>query len=221
VSGYQTTGRLPVRRTLLGAALMLILIAPDSPAQTSRVINTLRTNQQELKRYDWRSRVGGAAVASAASETDSRWLFRVHADASGRRVRTLVDTEQSAVAPNTELIQWIESYTQMPAERIQVAFALAAASEENGTDDPRLHIRLQDVLQPGDSIDVWLDPETFRPRKFEIVTSLDDQELVATAEFTDLPDGPTYAARTIVTSGSDSLERLLEIDNFDFVARRK
>jgi hypothetical protein len=90
----------------------------------------------------------------------------------------------------------------------------AKATLDTNAQEPLLRLESTDVLQPGDSMIVWLDANTRRQRRVEINSSFDGKPVRIVTEFRDLPNGPTYVARSVVDYPHDELT--LTMENFDY-----
>ena len=170
-------------------------------------------------------------------------------DTSDSPLSRRIDTNDEEVAETdsdlpVDLLRRVESYTHMQPGRAQAVYSRAVPVDEsdpNSTepdevtskdDAPiadgseqaeirpdRRHFRIEDALSPGDQLDLWIDRETHHLRRLVILTLLDEIPVNITTEFTDLPDGPTYAARTIVETTSDELPLLFMTESFDFARK--
>ena len=90
----------------------------------------------------------------------------------------------------------------------------ARAALETNASQPLLRLESANILQPGDSMIVWLDANTRRQRRIEINTSFEAQPVRIVTEFRDLPNGPTYLARSVVDYPHKELT--LTVENFDY-----
>jgi hypothetical protein len=77
-----------------------------------------------------------------------------------------------------------------------------------------VRIEGRDVLQPGDSMTVFLDAVSRKQRRIEIQTSLDQRPVRIVSEFQDLTQGPTYMARSQVSYDGSSI--VIVTENFDY-----
>jgi hypothetical protein len=89
----------------------------------------------------------------------------------------------------------------------------ATVTVETKTPQPLLRLQATGVLQPGDSMSVWIDANTHRQHRIEISSSYDAKPVRIVSEFRDLPNGPTYMARSVVDYPHEELT--LTVENFD------
>ena len=61
---------------------------------------------------------------------------------------------------------------------------------------------------------IWLDANTRRQRRVEINSTFDEKPVRIVTEFRDLPNGPTYMARSVVDYPREELT--LTMENFDY-----
>ena len=75
------------------------------------------------------------------------------------------------------------------------------------------------MLQPGDSMTVWVDAATRKQRRVEIQTTLDRKAVRIVSEFQLLPNGLAYMARSVVDYQGQELTVITE--NFDYLREQK
>jgi hypothetical protein len=90
----------------------------------------------------------------------------------------------------------------------------ASITQELTARQKLVRIEGRDVLQPGDSMSIFLDAVSRQQRRVEIQTSLEGKLVRIVSEFQDLPQGPTFMARSQVSYGSNSIVIITE--NFDY-----
>jgi hypothetical protein len=90
----------------------------------------------------------------------------------------------------------------------------AKVTLETNSPQPLLRLEAANVLQSGDSMVVWVDANTRRQRRIEINSSFDAKPVRIVTEFKDIPDGPTYMARSIVDYPHEELT--LTMENFGY-----
>ena len=105
------------------------------------------------------------------------------------------------------------SYGELPPAKMQEFRGRATATLETNAPQPLLRLEASDVLQPNDSMTVWVDANTRRQRRIEINSSYDAKAVRIVSEFRDLPGGPTYMARSVVDYPHEELT--LTVENFD------
>ena len=70
------------------------------------------------------------------------------------------------------------------------------------------------ILQPGDSMTLWVDAVTRKQRRVEIHTTLDRKPVRIVSEFQDLPGGPTHMSRSVIDYPGEEITLITE--NFDY-----
>ena len=96
-------------------------------------------------------------------------------------------------------------------------FARAGEWRGQGATEGVTRVQARGVVRRGDSMDIWVDSRTRRLRKVEIRTSLDGEFVNVVTEFRDLEGGPTYPARTLVTTETRDKPLIIQTDNFDYL----
>jgi hypothetical protein len=113
------------------------------------------------------------------------------------------------------LQRFAKSYGELPPAKMQEFMKTANATLETNTAQPLLRLEsTTNILQPGDSMIVWLDANTRRQRRVEINSTFDEKPVRIVTEFRDLPNGPTYVARSVVDYPREELT--LTMENFDY-----
>ena len=107
--------------------------------------------------------------------------------------------------------QLVASYGQMPPEKTQAFAASATKGRGEGEMQGTAQIQGRDVLQPGDSMTIWIDPATQMMRRVEIKTVYDKKPATLIADYRAVPNGPTYMARAVLTYPEKNVE--LTVDN--------
>ena len=206
--------------TLLSLAIVLGVWAVANGQQDQ--------NALALRQYTWKSQT----QIRKEGEVKATKLYSSRYAADGTVVQLLLE-EESARLPKfgirgvvarkkkeeaQKLIEALQalakSYGELPPAKMQEFMKSARASLETNAPQPLLRLESANVLQPGDSMIVWVDANTRRQRRIEINTSLDTKPVRIVTEFTDLPHGPTYISRSVVDYPHDELT--LTVENFDY-----
>ena len=185
-------------------------------------------NALALRQYTWKSQT----QVRKEGELKATKLYSSRYAADGTVVQLLLE-EDSAKLPKfgirgmvakkkkheaQELIEALQalakSYGELPPAKMQAFMTSAPASLETNAPQPLLRLESGGVLQPGDSMIVWVDANTRRKRRIEIYTSFDAKPVRIVTEFRDLPQGPTYMARSVVDYPHEELT--LTVENFDY-----
>ena len=209
--------------TLISAGLVLCACSIAYGQQ-----DAMKQNALALRQYTWKSQT----QIRKEGEVKATKLFSNRYAADGTVVQLLLE-EESAKLPKfgirgavakkkkeeaQELIEALQqlakSYGELPPAKMQVFMTSARASLETNAPQPLLRLESANVLQPGDSMIVWLDANTRRQRRIEINTSFDAKPVRIVTDFTDLPHGPTYMSRSVVDYPREELT--LTVENFDY-----
>ena len=185
-------------------------------------------NALALRQYTWKSQT----QIRKEGELKATKLYSSRYAADGTVVQLLLE-EESAKLPKfgirgmvakkkkqeaQELIEALQklakSYGELPPAKMQEFMTSARATLETNAPQPLLRLESGGVLQPGDSMIVWLDENTTRQRRIEINTSFEAKPVRIVTEFKDLPHGPTYLARSVVDYPHEELT--LTIEDFDY-----
>src|SRR6185295_5705506 len=179
------------KTTMRKIAGLLTLLCSWSMAhgqqQEQKLAHAMKQNQVALQQYTWKSQT----QIRKDGEIKGTKLFSSRYGANGEVVQLLIE-EQSAKLPKfgirgmvakkkkeeaTKLIEALQrlakSYGELPPAKMQEFMKTAKVSRETNTPQPLLRLAAANVLQPGDSMVVWLDANTRRQRRIEINSSLD------------------------------------------------
>ena len=180
---------------------------------------------QALREYTWKSRT----EIVKDGEVKSTKLFQTRYAADGTLDQELL-AESSPKLPKIglrgmiakkkkeESVKLVEAlgqlakaYGNLPQAKMQEIMTRATKKmEATGL----LRLEAAGVLQPGDSMIVWIDPSTRRQRRVEVQTSHDAKPVRIVSEFQDLGNGPNYMARSVIDYPSEELSVVTE--NFEY-----
>ena len=212
---------------VIGLAIMLCTWTIAN-AQDQKFALAAKQNALALQQYTWKSQT----QIRKDGEVKATKLFSSRYAPDGSVVQLLLQ-EESAKLPKfgirgmvakkkkadaQELIEGLQrlakSYGELPPAKMQEFMKTAKATLETNGAEPLLRLESTDVLQPGDSMIVWVDANTRRQRRVEINSSFDEKPVRIVTEFRDLPNGPTYMARSVVDCPREELT--LTMENFDY-----
>jgi hypothetical protein len=223
-----------MRATLAMVALgSAFVLAQDRPSFGE----SQKANAQALRPYSWKSRT----EIKLKGESKSVKLEQVRYDAAGKLQKTLLSAPpQAAPAPAqrgrgggrvkqqivenkkeefgelmTGLAQLVASYGHLPPDKLQAFKATATKQAGEGALQGTAQIHGANVLEPGDSVTIWIDPPTQMMRRVEIDTIYDKKPAKLLADYKRVPNGPTYMARAVLTYPEKHVE--LTVDNFEYV----
>ena len=213
---------------LIGLAIMLCSATAAFGQQEQKFALAAKQNAMALQQYTWKSQT----QIRKDGEVKATKLYSSRYAADGTIVQLLLQ-EESAKLPKfgirgmvakkkkeeaQKLIEALQrlakSYGELPPDKMQEFMKTAEATLDTNGQQPLLRLESTDVLQPGDSMIVWLDANTRRQRRVEINTNFDGKPVRIVTEFSDLPNGPTYVARSIVDYPREELT--LTMENFDY-----
>lgn len=213
---------------IIGLALVLGSWATVFGQQDRQFAIAAKQNAEALHHYTWKSQT----QIRKEGEVKATKLFSSRYAADGTVVQLLID-EQSAKLPKfgirgmvakkkkeeaqkmiEALQQLAKSYGELPPAKMQEFMKTAKATLDTNAQQPLLRLESTGVLQAGDSMVIWLDANTRRQRRVEINSTFDAHPVRIITEFRDLPNGPTYLARSVVDYPSEEL--VLTMENFDY-----
>ncbi len=195
-----------------------------SAAQTVQVVQSRAQNAALLKQYAWNERVD---FLVKGEEKDLR-IDLVNVGPDGKLQRTVLN-DQAAPLPHgffrrkiaegekkdvekylKGLGQLLHQYT-LPTPGAVMNFLDAATPVPAGPG--QLMITGQGVVQPGDSLTVYIDATTRRTQRIVVSTSFEGNPVNLTATFATLPEGLTYPAFAEVVVPAKGYD--LTVQNFN------
>ena len=224
-----------LRAVVMLVALNVALVFGQGPPSFGE---SQKANAQALRQYSWKSRT----ELKLKGESKNVKLESVRYDVNGKLQKTPIEGPPAAAAPAPEgrggrgggrlkkkvienkkeefgemmqgLGQLVASYGQMPPEKTQAFAATATKGRGEGAMQGTAQIQGHDVLQPGDSMTIWIDPATQMMRRVEIKTVYDKKPATLVADYRAVPNGPTYMAHALLTYPEKNVE--LTVDNSDY-----
>jgi len=221
---------LKVRRSIqVGTAVLLLATAALPFQMDQQFAQAQQQNAMALRQYAWKSRT----EIQKGGETKNVQLAYMRYDLNGSVQKTPVSSTPQAQLPTRGIRGLIaqkkkenfmetmdglgalaRSYADLPPSAMQRFIASAMMAPEMSQQQKLFRIAGNNVLQPGDSMTIWVDAVTRKQRRVEIHTSLDRKPVTIVSEFQDLPAGPTYLARSIINYPSEELRVITE--NFEY-----
>jgi hypothetical protein len=219
-----------LRRALTFALPFLLVAAIGINAQIDKQIaRSQQENAAALRNYEWKSRM----EVQKDGETKKVRLALMRYDAGGNLQKTPISSTPEPDLPKFGLRKVVaqkkvqefkdklealgalaRSYSDLPPGRMQQFMTRASIRPELTAKENLIRIEGRDVLQPGDSMTVFLDAVSRKQRRVEIQTSLDQRPVRIVSEFQDLTQGPTYMARSQVSYDGTAI--VIVTDNFDY-----
>jgi hypothetical protein len=213
---------------IAGLAMLLSSWTMAQGQQDQKIAQALKQNNEALRQYTWKSQT----QIRKEGDVKNTKLFSNRYAVDGTLVQLLLD-EQSASVPKfgirgmvakkkkaeaKELIEALQtlakSYGELPPAKMQEFMTKATVRLETNSPQALLRMEAADVLQPGDSMVVWVDANTRRQRRIEIDATFDAKPVRMVTEFRDLPHGPTYMVRSVLDYPHDELT--LTVENFEY-----
>lgn len=221
----QTTTRL---KSSLAIVIVLFLVASVPAQQEMQLAQAMQQNARELRQYSWKSRT----EIRKDTELKKFQLHLMHYAADGTLQQSVID-ESSAKIPSRGIRGMIarkkkedfmetlnglgavaKSYSELSPAKMKQFIGNATINIENNSQPARIRIHGRDVLQPGDSITIWVDMAARRQRRMEINTTFENEIVRIVCDFQDLPEGPTYMSRSVIDYPNDGISVTKE--NFDY-----
>jgi hypothetical protein len=205
--------------------------------QPAQVAAAVKANAAALRAFSWQQRM----QIQVNGETKKVTLSQMNYDINGNLQKTLLSEQPSAdssqpssggrirgrikqkvVEKKTgefkEMMEGIaavvKSYTELPPEKLQAALKQAAFSEGQGDMGGSIQIKMSGVLQPGDSLTLWLDRDALLFRRVGIATSYEQKPVTVTANYAMLQSREVYMGQAIVNYPGKKV--VLEIDNLNY-----
>lgn len=220
-------------RYVFVVAVMSLTSAAAFGQMNNKLAQMQQENAAKLREYNWKSRT----EIRKGGETKIVHLNQMRFAIDGTLQQTQL-SERSPELPTSGLRGMIakkkreefakildglgalaKSYGNLPPEKMQRLMANATLAPEKNVQQNLIRIQGRDVLQPGDSMTIWVDVATRKQRKIEIQTMFETKPVRIVSEFRDLPNGPTYLARSVIEYTAQEL--VITTDNFEYERKRE
>lgn len=218
-----------MKRIIVGVAL-LWLAAVSMPGQTNDKMAEAAANAAALKQYQWKSRT----EIQKDGETKNVQVVLMQYDSNGQLQKTPVSGTPEPELPKFGLRKRIaqkklkefrervqdlgalaKSYSELTPEQMQRFMATASFTPQSMQHQKLVRIEGQNVLQPGDSMTMWINAISRKQRRIEIQTILDGKPVRIVLSFLDIPNGgPTYMSESHVNYNGGDVVIIME--NFDY-----
>jgi hypothetical protein len=194
-------------------------------AETVQVVQSRQANASLMKQYTWNERLDFQVNGAVK---DIR-IDLVSFGPDGKLQRTVLNDEHSplpggffrrriAERKMKDLEKYMEGLRSLlhqytlptPGAVMNFMDAATTTPAPNG----QLTMSGQGVVQPGDSLTVWVDAASKKTRKFAVTTTFQGNAVNLTATFATLPSGLNYLAYGEVTVPAKGYDLLVQ--NFDF-----
>ncbi len=216
------------RSQLVSAASML-----HQNAEAAKVADAIKANTQALKAFSHQQRM----QLQLKGETKKVTLSQISYDMNGNQQKTQLSEQPPAdqepsggrlkrrvVEKKTgefkqtmeEIRSLVMSYTELPPDQLKAALQKAAFMEGQGDMAGSIQIQMAGVVQPGDSMTIWIDKQALLFRRITIATTYEGNPVTTTANYTMLPSGQVYMGQAILNYPKK--EVVVEIDNLNYQA---
>lgn len=228
-----------MRKVIVGLILCALAVSLQCFAQgmdPAKFTSVQKENAQALRQYTWKQRV----ELQLKGETKKVSLSMLRYDAQGQEQKTLLSEEpqpqppappsgkkggrlKAKIVENKKedfkemmegLVTLVKSYSQIPPDKLKEAMAGAEKIPGEGDMQEAIGLHLTNIVQPEDSLTIWIDMESMLFRRIEIASSYDKEPVTAVADYKQLARGPNTMAQAVLQYPSKNL--LVKIDNFDY-----
>lgn len=221
-----------MKNLLLGVGLgaLIGLSALTTPAQTKQTtVSLAQANAAALRQYQWKLRT----QVQRKGETKSVQVAAVRYDANGQMQTMLISKTSEPDLPKfglrkaiaekkfkefKETVQQLgdlaRAYGNLSPEQMQEFMATAVITPEMNGEQKLVRAEGHYVFQNGDTMIVWFEAASRKPRRVEVLASYDRKPVRIVSEFRDLPQGgPTYVATSQIAY--DDGDVVIVTTNFD------
>ena len=217
------------RRQVSLVMAIILFFGVTAPAQQERQLaQAMQQNARELRQYSWKSRT----EVRKDTELKSFQLYLMHYSADGMLQQSLIDEMTPKIPTHglrgliakkkkEDFLKTLEglkavakSYGDLSPEKMKEFITNANINIEPNPQPGRIRILGRNVLQPGDSVTIWVDAVARRQRRMEIHTTFDKEIVRIVTDFQDIPGGPTYMSRSVIDYQSEGISLVKE--NFDY-----
>jgi len=215
-----------------GVALIFVFAAMafgqevDKTELATKIADARQKNQMETRNFSWTQRT--EVKVDGEVKTLKTELVRFTAD--GELQKTVVSEEggggkkrgirgQVAKKKTGAMKEWAQSLTQLLQQySLPTAGSLLDflnKAEAHPVEQATLfQLSAKDVVQSGDSMDMWVDPNTKELKKSAINTALDGDAVQVETQHGKTPEGLSYTARQIVRVPAKKVE--MTVENFNY-----
>ena len=212
----------------LGMVILLLTSVAISSQMDQKFAQSRQQNAEALKQYTWKSKT----EIQKGGETKNIQVNLLRYEADGTLQKTQLSSTQQKLPTHgirgliarkkkEDFMEMLESlgalaksYSELPSNEMQRFMATATVTPEISQQQKLFRINGGNVLQPGDSMTLWVDAATRKLRRVEVQTTLEKKQVRVVSDFQDLPTGPTYMARSVVDYPSEEI--ILITENFEY-----
>jgi len=204
----------------------------------AKVAGAIHANAQALKAFVWQQRMqlqlkgetkkvtltqmnydmNGNLQKTQLSEEPSADSSQQQSSGGGRRGRLKAKVVEKKTGEFKQMMQdisaLVKSYTEIPHDQLQAALKKAAFSQGQDDMGGSVQIKMSGVLQPGDSLTMWIDKNAMLFRRIAVSTIYEQNPVTVTANYAMLPSGEVYMAQAKLSYPKK--EVAVEIDNLNY-----
>jgi hypothetical protein len=210
---------------LCTVALPLLAQGADPGAMASQYAANAKANAALTRQYTWQMRV----EVTLKGEPKPAQLYQMRFDMDGKLQKTLLSApqeEQKSRGIRGKIKEGkIEDFKEWAAKLAELVKGYMAPTPGTMMDfytkakysqsaDGKVMISANGFVQPGDYACYWIDPATKIPCRYEFQTVLDGDPVSAKVEFGQVPGGPQYTARLVVSVPEKKVSA--KIENFSY-----
>jgi len=160
----------------------------------------------ESVRYNNQGQLEKTVVESTPQQQDS---------GGGRLKQRIVDKKKGEFKELMEGLGGLaQSYAHLTPEQMQALVQSASISQGQGEMQGTLRVQGTNVVVDGDTMTLWVDPQTFLFRQVQIDSVYDKKPMNLTVEFQALPNGPTVSARTTLDYPDKKVQVVIENSDY-------
>jgi hypothetical protein len=202
-------------------------VAPTPAQIAAQFIDAQKSNRAALAQFTWKMR----ADIKVSGESKGSKQFRASFDSTGRPQLIAADTateEGKGGLRGRKAKKDAEKLGDKVAAAITLSRSYATMSTgqlvdffEKGTVGPGTSDMVgttlaqgKNVIQPGDQVSMWFDPNTKQLRRLAFTSALEKAEVNGTVTFSSLPDGPTYPEKSVITMPKEHIDVTAESSDF-------
>ncbi len=218
----------PIQFFALAAAATFGLTAPaftQEPLNLEAAGVAMRRNQEMLRTYTWQSKVT-FLVNGVQRRSD---VYKVAYDANGSLQRTQISGEvakgkvRGAEGKKLSKKQLeagrafvVDAKNQLDAY-LSPLFAEKAVKTSTATvDGDLLRLQSQDVVRPGDSVEIVLSNATRLPKTLHAKATIDGSPMELEVTFGVLPYGPYHPAKSVTNTSWQGIPLTITTENSDY-----
>jgi hypothetical protein len=218
------------RRTILIIALANAVAAQTSSDIVPEIGQTMKQNLEVLRQYSYKRRTeievkgkSRGARVELVRYVDGR-LETVPLETppsqagpgrqGGLRGRIIQNKKEAMKEDVERLTNLLHRYVSPDTNSMRMVLDKAAVSRTDPQPEASIKVVAAGLVEPSDSFTLTWSAAEHRPEKIEIRTALDGKPVNAMVDYGCLPNGPFYAARTVVSDAKDDLRITLE--TFDY-----